>query len=337
MACGLGAVILVLMLVKFNEDVSIPEDDLLKADLARLQAAEEQLRESLKEVRVKNESDERDIRSISDSLKQLDLEANQAAKSNTAKRRELSELEAKLEKIEVAERSDVLEQEKAGEEQYLIGLKVEGRRVGILFDQSASMTDRRLIDIVRRKNGSAQDRVTAPKWQRAIRVVQWLLARLPKSSEVAVVAFNKQARQLGEGGWTLARDAQGLRRILEDVAKLDPSGPTNLQAGLNALNRIGPSDIYVVTDGLPTMGDFSYKSLNPFSDCSALWGGSSTISGECRLKLFKHTLDAASPRSGVKVNSILLPIEGDPEAAHAYWLWSASTSGLLISPARSWP
>ena len=38
-----------------------------------------------------------------------------------------------------------------GEEDYLLGLKVEGRRIAILIDRSASMTDERLIDIIRRK------------------------------------------------------------------------------------------------------------------------------------------------------------------------------------------
>jgi hypothetical protein len=40
---------------------------------------------------------------------------------------------------------------------------------------------------------------------------------------------------------------------------------------------------------------------------------------------------------GVKVNVILLPIEGDPQASPEFWNWTASTGGLLISPAESWP
>ena len=254
-----------------------------------------------------------------------------------AKRSELARLKGKIEKIEPAKKSDVIEKAGSGEENYLVGLKVEGSRIGILVDQSASMTDRRLIDIVRRKNSSEQDRKAGPKWQRTVRIVQWLLARLPARAEVAVVAFNGQTRQLGGPNWTSSRDAEGLGKIIADLGKLAPLGPTNLQAGLDTINRMRPSDLYVLTDGLPTKGTSSFRSLNPFTNCNALWGGSSTISGECRLKLFTHTLTAAAPSSGVKVNGILLPIEGDPGAAHAFWTWTSSTGGLLVSPADGWP
>jgi len=32
-----------------------------------------------------------------------------------------------------------------------------------------------------------------------------------------------------------------------------------------------------------------------------------------------------------------LPIEGDPSAVNEYWSWAASTGGLVISPAVTWP
>jgi len=34
---------------------------------------------------------------------------------------------------------------------------------------------------------------------------------------------------------------------------------------------------------------------------------------------------------------VLLPIEGDPQASHEFWKWTAATDGILISPATSWP
>jgi len=95
--------------------------------------------------------------------------------------------------------------------------------------------------------------------------------------------------------------------------------------------------MYVVTDGLPTAGQSRYASLNPFASCRSLLGKSSNISGDCRVKLFRQSVNESSPKSGVTINVILLPIEGDPQAAPEYWAWSASTGGLLISPALSWP
>ena len=69
-----------------------------------------------------------------------------------------------------------------------------------------------------------------------------------------------------------------------------------------------------------------------------MWGGAGTISGDCRRALFRHTVNATKPPAGLSaVNVVLLPIEGDPEAAVEYWLWTAASGGLLITPADTWP
>jgi hypothetical protein len=243
----------------------------------------------------------------------------------------------KTAEAKAAETEDIVEEPGVGEEDYLIGLKVEGRKIGILLDASASMTDERLIDVIRRKNMSDADKIAGPKWQRSKRTIRWILARLPANSEVAVIAFNNKARTLGLAGWSAARDPSAINQIISDLETVVPSGSTNLQVGLEALNRARPSTVYIITDGLPTAGDSSYKSLNPFASCSSLWGGSNTISGECRLALFNHTLSSSAPKPHVPVNVVLLPIEGDPEASFAFWSWTASTGGLTISPAAVWP
>ena len=65
-------------------------------------------------------------------------------------------------------------------------------------------------------------------------------------------------------------------------------------------------------------------------------GNSNTISGACRVKLFKQTIiETAQPN--VQVDVILLPLEGDPDAINQYWQWTAATGGLVISPANNWP
>ncbi|MDT8311820.1 MAG: VWA domain-containing protein, partial [Methylophaga sp.] len=111
---------------------------------------------------------------------------------------------------------------------------------------------------------------------------------------------------------------------------------TNLQKGLNAINKFAPSNLYVITDGLPTKGESQYRSLNPFAKCNSLTGNAQTISGDCRKRLFQQTVQESN-RQGTQVDVILLPLEGDPDAVNQYWLWAASTGGLLISPASNWP
>jgi len=335
MSCGLGAVILVLMLVKHDVEHVSDESERLTADLERLKKTEEELSAQVVDVLRAKAATAGDLEALESEVSRVQRELNQKQVEITERRSEEKTLEETIKSIEVEDNTDVIEDRQTGEENYLIGLRVGGKRIAILVDSSASMTDEKLIDIIRRKNMSAVDRVQAPKWQRTRRVANWLLARLPRDTSVQVVSFNETAQVLGAAG-TSGGDASGLGRIAGDLGRVVPGGATNLAAGLKAIASHKPTDIYLITDGLPTAGNSGYKSLNPFSDCSALWGGSASISGECRARLFRHTINNAGLEK-VRTNVILLPLEGDPDAAAYYWRWTALTNGLTISPAETWP
>ncbi|HFD10979.1 MAG TPA: VWA domain-containing protein, partial [Crenotrichaceae bacterium] len=238
--------------------------------------------------------------------------------------------------IKVLKKEDLVATKHVNEEQYLIGLQVKGRKIAILVDHSASMTDEKLIDIIKTKNGSVQSKQRAKKWIRTKKVVQWLLARLPSNSDVIAIAFNDKARTLGHNGWVKASAAASIPAILSDLNTLTPEGATNLQRGLQLVNKYAPSNIYLITDGLPTKGESRYKSLNPFASCSSLLGNSKIISGACRVMLFRQTIAETSVKNA-QTNIILLPLEGDPDAIDQYWGWSAVTGGLVLNPANNWP
>ena len=68
-----------------------------------------------------------------------------------------------------------------------------------------------------------------------------------------------------------------------------------------------------MTDGLPTR---SLSSPGLLSGCSK--NSTGKVSGECRKRLFAASLRNAAPPAGRKVHVILLPLEGDPEAAPAF-------------------
>ncbi|MBO6948494.1 MAG: hypothetical protein JJ855_11010 [Rhodospirillales bacterium] len=336
MSCGLGAIILVFMLVKHNVDNSVLETELLTADLERLLAQQEELRSKIETTENQKVAIEKQIASVSSDIDKVRSTLEELKRQAAQEQSKKSELEEQIKKTEIPKTPDVVEIPKEGEQEYLIGLRVEGPKIGILVDSSSSMTDQRLIDVIRRKNGSDAHKKAGPKWQRTRDIVKWLLARVPSNSLVAVVAFNRVASPLGAGSWVSGSDTRGIDTIVTQLDQVVPNGATNLQAGLEEMKKIGASNVYLVTDGLPTLGDSSYKSLNPFAACSALWGASSTISGECRLKLFWHTVTNAK-LGGSIVNTILLPIEGDPDAADQFWRWTSATKGLLISPAAGWP
>ena len=327
---------LVFMLVKHNVNSPTPESDLLTGDVQRLELQQEELQQTLLQLQNLSQAETDKIAQLKEKLVRLQGSLSQKELSLVQKKQQITAFKDDISARPILKKEDLVEDDRGGEENYLIGLKVEGARIAVLIDSSASMTDEALIDIIKRKNGSAAGKKQGPKWQRTIKIVRWLLARVPKTSELAVISYNASAKTLGTSNWHKADNLATLAALYKELDAIVPAGATNLQKGLQIVSRSGLTDLYLITDGLPTIGESRYASLNPFADCSSLLGRSTTISGDCRIKLFRQTIQESSLQ-GVKVNVILLPIEGDPDAVNEYWSWAALSGGLLISPAENWP
>ncbi len=336
MSCGLGAIILVFMLVKHSVTDTTPETDLLKEDIIQLELQEQQLQQTLAELVDVSKSDAEKIEKLKARIAQLKNKLKQKDLSLIEKQNKLAALKNDIKNRPIAQKNDIIEDDRGGEENYLIGLKVEGQKILILVDSSASMTDEKLLNIIRRKNGTTKHKQAGPKWIRTKKTVRWLLARVPKSSRVSIIAFNDSVTKIGGTGYKNTGNKSTLNGLYQEIDKLVPEGATNLQKGLIAAAQEKPTNLYLITDGLPTKGESRYSSLNPFANCNSLLGRSNVISGECRVKLFRHTIKETA-LSEVTINIILLPIEGDPDASNEYWAWTAMTGGLLISPAQDWP
>ncbi len=339
MSCGLGAVILVLILLKLQpEDVSV-DVDVLKADLQDLQKTEETLAKEVAKEKARADALRQQLASLEQKNKQISTDLSETEKDTRQKRTDLDSLKKRIESRPPLKQQDVVQDTQKGEEDYLLGLKVEGKRIVFLIDTSASMTDEKLIDIVRRKAGNALEKKQGPKWQRTVRVVKWLAGRIPKKSEAVFIGFNRSTASIGPTGWFKGTDASAIQSVYSAIEQIVPDEATNLQEALEAAKKLSPAptNYYLVTDGLPTDGNSNYRSLNPFAACSSLRGSGSTISGECRTKLFRQTVRESGPGNRKPVNIILLPLEGDPQAAPEFWSWSFVTGGLLISPAVNWP
>ncbi len=337
MACGLGAAVLLLLVVKHHGGAAVePERETPAASagvrtLAALREEADALADRIEKAERESgrrEERERQARAAGEArFAGLEREIAKERARNAA-------LRADVESTAPLRAGDVLETGPGGEENYLLGLRVEGRRIAILLDRSASMTDERLVDVVARKVRTDSEKRKGPKWRRALRAVRWLLLRAPEGAQVAVVAFGSEARTLHGGAWADGRNGAALRGVFAELERLVPTGATNLEAGLRELERLSPpaSDIYVVTDGLPTR---SVSSPGPSSPCSG--GARGKVTGACRKTLFYTSLRKSAPAPGRKVSVVLLPLEGDPEAAPAYWNWTAQAGGLLMTPARGWP
>jgi hypothetical protein len=338
MCCGLGALVFLFILIKEapqGSDVSSTDFDLIE-EIAELEKKRESLT-SISQGVLNQEASERDrTNEIAKEIQSLDQQI-------TLNERELKSIQKRIEaKSRISDsasnkvKTDKVQLSGKGEEEYLIGLKVEGKKIAILLDTSSSMTNEKLIDILKTKSSSNKVKVSAAKWKRSQKIVLWILARLPKASQYQVISYNDKVMVLQPGFWSGASDSAALRMTQLELKKLIPFGPTNFEKALRVAVKKRPSNIYIITDGLPTQGEMNEKLLGSISGCNSFYKNKNIISGQCRIELFSHAIRKYS-LPGTKVNVILLPLEGDPIAAPAYVDWARSTKGMLISPASTWP
>ena len=82
-----------------------------------------------------------------------------------------------------------------------------------------------------------------------------------------------------------------MQLIFKGLDNTVPSGPTNLVSGLIQAEKFKPTNIYLITDGLPTFGGERFKSLNPFSKCDSIVGSSSKFLAIAELNYLNKVLD----------------------------------------------
>ena len=323
MACGLGAVVLLFIIVDHgsaNARPQSPQDALERALLARDIASSRQERDRV-ELAV-----ERTRRREAELAGELARLSRQDA-SDEDYREEIAKLQSAL--SELRQRRDEREQAAlrvagAGRRQYLSGSSVTGQRIAILLDSSASMLAPTVIDALRWRNLPAERQRQAPKWRRAQEVARWVMANIPRAAEFHLSAFNAEATALTPGpGWHAASDRNALERTAGALDALAPSGGSSLENGLEAMRRLRPPPdaVYLITDGLPTMGK------KP--------SGRKLVSGARRLKLFERAV--ARRPADAPVHTVLLKMEGDPMAAPSYWSLAIDSAGSFTSPTEDWP
>ena len=100
-----------------------------------------------------------------------------------------------------------------------------------------------------------------------------------------------------------------------------------------------PDAVYLITDGLPTIGeDVESIATSIFNYCfRSSQRKSQTISSECRHALFQKAKEGYLNGRKIRTSTILMPLEGDVRAASDYWNLSIQSGGLLISPSSDWP
>ena len=334
MACGFGAVTLLFLILRHNaNEIPIPDErlsseiSLLQQDIQQAEQDQVKALNSLEDIElrlVKTQGlSKRVITEIAEKEKSIQEDPNNI----DILRRQVKQLEEETAQIEDIEFGDkVREFVGDGNRQYLTGLTLGGERVLILIDGSASMLADTMVNIVRRRNMDDVQKQKSAKWQWSLRTLEWLLAQLPPSSRFQVYVFNDQAQAMlagTEGEWLDASDSLALERVMESTDAFVPSEGTSLSKAIDVIAEFDskPDNLFILTDGLPTLGNTPPKKY--------------MVTGSQRRQHFETAI-AKLPR-GIPVNTILFPMEGDPEAAALFWQLALDTKGAFIAPSRDWP
>jgi hypothetical protein len=335
MACGFGAVTLLFLILRHNATEIVTPDprlaseaELLQEDIRQAEESKAELLNSLEQLQLELVKAQGASDRVLTDLEEIERSIQSDPKDDLAKlRRQVEQLEEQTAEMEELDFGDkVREFLGDGNRQYLTGLRLGGERVIILVDGSASMLADTVVNAVRRRNMSDEDKLQSPKWQWTLRTVEWLLAQLPPSSRFQVYMFNTQAQPVlagSEGEWLDAADSLVLEQVVNGIRQYSPGNGTSLINAINSINDFEdkPDNMFILTDGLPTQGAAPPKKY--------------MVSGQQRRSHFAKAL--ASLPGGIPVNTILFPMEGDPEAAALFWQLGVTTQGAFIAPSRDWP
>ena len=156
--------------------------------------------------------------------------------------------------------------------------------------------------------------------------VDWLTAQFKPGSEWQMYMFNNVVEPVIEGSdgvWLKADDATQLDEAIRRLRRTVPENGTNMRAAYEVAANMSPrpDNIILLIDGLPTMEEMTTDRR--------------TVTGGQRLSMHNRAIREL-PR-GVPVNVFLYPLEGDYEAAFAYWVLSHDTGGSFIAVSRDWP
>lgn len=211
--------------------------------------------------------------------------------------------------------------------QYLTGVKLHGEFIVFLVRTSGSMLDDTIDAASARLGDSDESKRAAPKWQRVIASLEWMLASLERDAHFQIFFFGEDITPIiptrGEE-WFSTKDRKTVSEVVKRLHEVVPKGGANLERAFTHLRFLPrlPDSVVLLTDGLPTR-----------SDTVPMDGD---IDEPTRIRFFEIAVKQLPPR--IPVSTILFPmLTGDPGASGLYWELANSTRGALVSPAKDWP
>ena len=348
-SCGFGAVVLFFVII--NAQVRLRADaqrvDLL-SETTRLEQEVLEGRKDLLQLRgERNSLDERravaaeELRKLRERLAALLAELREYERLGTQSEESVEKLRADVDRLKemqqeleerVAESAEGTGQRVRGftgegARQYLTGMKMGGDRVLILVDASASMLGRTYIDVLRFRLMAEELKPRAPKWVQVVNSVDWITTQMDPRQKFQLYIFGVAHRSIlegTEGRWLSVADGARLNEAVDALRRFAPAGGTSMHAAMRAVRDMQPlpDNVFLLTDGLPTQG------ASPPSRVG--W-----VDSRARERFFSRAVRDLP--SGIPVNVLFYPMDGDPAAIGYYWLMAAQSRGSFISVSRDWP
>lgn len=333
--CGFGAVILVFILTVSQKtmvdksDVDVARDRLQKVqrdtsmtkeELDRLAQVLAAAQLELQDVNAKNTQDQL---KLSDRKRELLLMLQQTGALKDALHSLLGEKKA-LPTEDVAPPIPIPNIDRR---QYLTGVKLNGEFVVFLVRASGSMLDDTIDAAAARLEDPDDKKRQAPKWQRVVHSLQWMLASMDPDTHFQIFFWSEDVAPIlpnrGEE-WFSTKDRKTMVEVLKRLDEIVPKGGANLEKAFTAIRFLPklPDSVVLFTDGLPTLSE----SLPMEGD----------VDEGSRIRFFEIARKQLPPR--IPVSTILFPmLTGDPGAPGLYWELANATHGALVSPSKSWP
>lgn len=211
--------------------------------------------------------------------------------------------------------------------QYLTGVRLQGEFIVFLVRTSGSMLDETIDAAAARLGDTDAQKREAPKWQRAIHALEWMIASLDPNTHFQILFYGDDTVPvLPDRGdeWFSTTDKKTIGEIVKRLHEVVPQGGANMEKAFTSVRYLPrlPDSIVLFTDGLPTKSE------------SLPYDGD--VGEEQRIRFFEIAVKQLPPR--VPVSTILFPLlGGDPAAPALYWELANATRGALVSPAKSWP
>ena len=346
MSCGFGAVILFFMIINSQSDVTSDQSMALQAETDRLHIeileGRKNLalaRTSIQKLETEEEEAKDQISIIKALIAELRAELAKHDKDTLAKIEAIEKLNSDIKSLEdEVKRLLALKREEDaagqqvrsfkgdGDRQYLTGLKLGGDRTLILVDRSASMLHETIVNIIRRKAMPESQQLLSRKWRQVVASVEWLTTQFKSGSEYQIYMFNNVTQPVikgTDGLWLKADDASQIESAIQTLRRTPPKNGTNLYSAFKMIKDMNPrpDNVILLIDSMPTMDSAT-------SNKAVIGPGE-------RLNLF--TAATQQIPSGIPVNIMLYPMEGDARAATSLWALSLKTRGSFMSVSRDWP